>query len=476
MKPLDPGWYEAYLSRLPADVRQRLQEPADEDFAPLEFAPKVLCCKLPAKDPATTPSRFLSVSLRSAITRDGAPQKLTAWHQMPESTRQRGLGGGRGFHEFKERPSWWPWWQRRPRVTIAHSPARFPELWAVSEALVASRAACELIRGFEPAIATVGIDYYFEDGTSRDGYVLLDFITRHYAHDYLRSDVTVYLGEGTRRVELGLKRTVREDIPPNVHAFWELPEGDLYLSRELANHIERLAPGQFSYHDDNLGEWVPLDAQRIRAKYASARAAAPPPTGAADPEQVRQRLGPLLRSGDLISAERLLVESLRATPWSPYHIACHLRIETPPETVAAYFDSFLATTRRRTRVALVYSELNGFTINPDRWYCGACGFDEDHGRDSDDWLGDFNTYAEEDLVIEGLEPLQEVFAESSVLDRRERDEFRDARDFAERLVVVKFQRMLQEALPSMRNMDVPLLAAAHDWYGEYVVEIRPAAE
>jgi hypothetical protein len=437
----------------------------------------VRSCKLKAKDPATTPSRFLSVSLRSAISREDAPQQFSVWHRMPEITKREWFGAGRGLYAFKEAPAWWARPRKRPLVKISHAPSGFPALWAVSEAFVASPEACELIRRFEPAIETVAIDYVFADGTSREGYVLLDFSARRYAHDYLKSDVTVFLHDGRRSVQLGTKRTVRGDIPPNAHAFWDKPEGNLFLSRELAEHVERLAPGQFDYHDDNLGEWVPLGAQRIRAKRASARAAAPAlQQRAPEPEQVWQQLSPLLRNGDLIRAEQLLVESLRATPWSPYHVACDLRIETPRESVAEYFDSFLADTRRRTRVALVYCEMNGFTINPRQWYCNAMGFHEDHGRETDDWLGDFNTHAEGNLVIRGLEPLQEVFADAEALERGEENELRAARDFAERLVVVKFQRMLQDALPLMRNLDVRLLAAAHDWYGDYLVEIRPAAE
>ena len=92
---------------------------------------------------------------------------------------------------------------------------------------------------------------------------------------------------------------------------------------------------------------------------------------------------------------------------------------------------------------------------------------EDGGRDDYDWLGDFLSDSDEPKVITGLEPLQTVFAESLI--DRERG-FEQARLLCEALVMVKFQKLLQAARPLMKSRDVPLLAAAHDYY-EFIAEI-----
>ena len=95
----------------------------------------------------------------------------------------------------------------------------------------------------------------------------------------------------------------------------------------------------------------------------------------------------------------------------------------------------------------------------------------DGGRDNLDWLDDPQSYSEKDLVISGLEPLQQVFADSRI-DHREHG-FERARRICELLVIVKFQKMLLDARPLMKKVDVPLFATAHD-FNDFVAEIpRP---
>jgi hypothetical protein len=461
MKPLDAASsYERWVSRLPPDGRARLLEPADEELGPLPHSSRV-GKHLPAKDRLPTPGRFLLMHPLGY-----AAAQHAWWSHL--SRDMQSWGNGDGLYRFKERTRWFSWLKRRPHVLIKQPADGFPEFWAASHAFVASPRALELIRRFAAAIATVDIDYSFADGTSREGYVLLDFVAKYYAYDFIKSDVSVFLSDGRRYLEIGAKRTMRSDIPAHVHAFHGFHQAGLFLSRELAEQLEPLAQGQFWFFDENLGEGVSLEKQRLRAKYRSgARARERGP----QPRDVWSRLRPLQRSGDLLAAERLLLESLRATPASPYHIACDVRIETPREIVAEYFDSYLAGTRQRANVAVVYCEMNAF--DPGEWDCHAVGFEEDGGRDDYTWLGDFSTSADERLIIQGLEPLQKVFEAEAVLDPRDKARFEDARAFAERLVVVKFQRMLQDALPLMQNMNVPLLAAAHDY--DDPVEIRPPA-
>jgi hypothetical protein len=461
MNPLDAASsYEWWVSHLPPDGRARLFEPADEELGPLPHSSRV-GKHLPAKDRLPAPGRFLLVQVLGH-----AAAQHACWSHLPRDVQW--WGNGDGLYRFKERTRWFSWLKRRPHVLIEHSPDGFPEFWAASHAFVASPRALELIRRFSAAIATVDIDYSFADGTSREGYVLLDFVAKYYAYDFMKSDVTIFLDAGRRYLEIGAHCTMRSDIPAHVHAFHGFHQAGLFWSRELAEQLEPLAQGQFWFFDEDLGEGVSLEEQRVRAEYQSGA-----PAGARGPQRrdVWSRLRPLQRTGDLLAAERLLVESLRATPASPYHIACDARIETPREIVAEYFDSYLVDARQKDNVAVVYCEMNAF--DPGEWDCHAVGFEEDGGRDDYTWLGDFSTSSDERLIIQGLEPLQKVFEEATVLDPRDKAQFEDARAFAEGLVVVKFQKMLQDALPLMRHMNVPLLAAAHDY--DEPVEIRPPA-
>lgn len=119
---------------------------------------------------------------------------------------------------------------------------------------------------------------------------------------------------------------------------------------------------------------------------------------------------------------------------------------------------------------VIYAELNAFTINPDQWHFGLFAFEFDGGREDYNWLGDFGACSDDWFVIRGMEPLQAIYAkrDSSISD----PQYSRASEIAEWLVIVRFQRMLQNALPLIKRK-IPLLASAHD-YSELIVQIRSA--
>jgi hypothetical protein len=191
----------------------------------------------------------------------------------------------------------------------------------------------------------------------------------------------------------------------------------------------------------------------------------------------------LLYAGKFAEAEQLFLQSLRSIPPTPFHVVCDLEITTSRAETAEYFDKLIETALTQgegedededgLEVAAVYAEMNAFAMNPGRWFCDGFAFSFYGGRDSHEWLGDFFASADGSLVIEGLEPLQQVFVDDRMArsrDAREDVRLLNAKRIAEALVIVKFQRLLAEARPLMRRMNVPLVATAHDYY-PYLAEI-----
>ena len=113
--------------------------------------------------------------------------------------------------------------------------------------------------------------------------------------------------------------------------------------------------------------------------------------------------------------------------------------------------------------------MNGFTINPDLWFCDAFECRRAGNGEGHEWLGAFDSSAEESLVITGLEPLQAVF-DAQMSAGPLPDEYKDARTLAVALAIVKVQQLLQAALPLTNHLRCPLWATAHDHY-EYLVRI-----
>jgi hypothetical protein len=180
--------------------------------------------------------------------------------------------------------------------------------------------------------------------------------------------------------------------------------------------------------------------------------------------EIQAELMPVLRSGDTARCERAVSERLVALPQSPFHIALDLAITNSLVDIAAHFDGFFRQEAARFKLGAAYAEMNGFDINPDRWFFDVFAFSEYGGHDDYDWLADWQSGSYDDMTITGLERLQEVYASPAFRDER----FTDASYVAGLLVVTKFQDFIRRAAPQMRELHFPLLATAHDY--EFIYE------
>lgn len=180
-----------------------------------------------------------------------------------------------------------------------------------------------------------------------------------------------------------------------------------------------------------------------------------------------ERLTPQLRAGDLAGCEAAAIAALQALPPSPFHVAADLAVANDPVDAARYFDGFYVKAARRRTVRAVYTELNGFDINPGRWFCDVFGYTTDGGLDDLDWLSDWQDESADDYTLTGLEPLQAVYAGPAFRD----PVARDARLLSNVVVVTKFQRFVQRAAEHMTALRVPLYVTAHDY--DFVARLVP---
>lgn len=120
-------------------------------------------------------------------------------------------------------------------------------------------------------------------------------------------------------------------------------------------------------------------------------------------------------------------------------------------------------------MAAAYTEMNGFCINPDLWFCDLFAYHQYGGHDDYDWLADWQSEESGSFVIEGLEPLQAVYASDAFRDKR----FADASMLTDLLVVIKFQDLIRRASRHMQELRFPLLATAHDY--DFIYEVPRVA-
>jgi hypothetical protein len=185
-----------------------------------------------------------------------------------------------------------------------------------------------------------------------------------------------------------------------------------------------------------------------------------------------KRLTPILRQGDLDACEREVVSEMQKLPASPFHIAIDLSIANDPVEAADHFDRFFELESKRFQIGAAYTEMNGFDINPNSWFCNVFAYPADGGNEEWGWLSDWQSERFEDYQIIGLERLQDAYRSEAFRER----ENRSARYMSNSMVVVMFQRFMRRAASHMELLRFPLYTTAHDFDFIDSFDPRPESE
>lgn len=183
--------------------------------------------------------------------------------------------------------------------------------------------------------------------------------------------------------------------------------------------------------------------------------------------ETMQRLEPVLARGHLATCELEVGKVLRSLPPTPFHDVLDMNITNDPEEAAEFFDQFFRLQAGENSLAAAYTEMNGFDINPDSWYCNVFGYEKCQNLTDLDWLSDYQTGPSDEYVIKGLESLQEIYA-SKAFNARQNN---DASYICSLMVLVKFQKFMQRAARLMKELEFPLYVTAHEF--TFIAEFRP---
>ncbi|KAB2866700.1 MAG: hypothetical protein F9K46_01780 [Anaerolineae bacterium] len=195
---------------------------------------------------------------------------------------------------------------------------------------------------------------------------------------------------------------------------------------------------------------------------------------------VANELGPYLQQGDLDHCIQRVTSILKGLPNSPYHVVLDMDFTNDPRSVAAYFDNFVASEWSYFDLAALYTETNGFSINPDRWYFDIFGYESYGGHEDYDWLAGWDVSASDSVTLTGMEKLQQVyqyhrdteyFRILSYGGDPEVQQVRIAVDFCDLLIVLRFQNLIRRSVPFMEHVRVPILATSHEY--DLIYETRP---
>ena len=113
----------------------------------------------------------------------------------------------------------------------------------------------------------------------------------------------------------------------------------------------------------------------------------------------------------------------------------------------------------------MYLEMNGFDINPDRWYFDYFAYATFVEDDTElDWLSEWDSGAWPETTLHGLEAAQEDYAWFSNRRGHEDPSASEAASYATPLVMCRFADLIGEAVRAGQDrLQIPILATAHDF-------------
>lgn len=136
-----------------------------------------------------------------------------------------------------------------------------------------------------------------------------------------------------------------------------------------------------------------------------------------------------------------------------------------PSSILSATNTFIDACSKKFDLKAVYFEMNGFDINPDRWYFDSWAYDE-YGSDPQDieWLCNVQSLDWPQVTLQGLEGVQADFEWYHSNEIWKDKTFEKAYDLATLLVMCKYVALIQSGLESgTRSKAIPVLATAHDF-------------
>jgi hypothetical protein len=183
---------------------------------------------------------------------------------------------------------------------------------------------------------------------------------------------------------------------------------------------------------------------------------------------VSNTFGLMVPHGKLAACIERLEEAMQALRKTPYHEVLGRNFLHQTDAAAKYLTDFHRNASKKISVAAMYFEMNGFTINPDRWYFDGFAYETAGDIWELEWLAHWDADTDnEQFTLTGLESVQEAFANCSC-DEDQPLSVKMAAELADHLVNARFMQLIAAAHAAAKRQykpleGLPVLATAHDW-------------
>jgi hypothetical protein len=183
---------------------------------------------------------------------------------------------------------------------------------------------------------------------------------------------------------------------------------------------------------------------------------------------VSRTFGLLVPHGKLAACIERLEEAMQALRKTPYHEVLGRNFLHQTDAAGSYLIDFHRMANKQITVAAMYFEMNGFTINPDRWYFDGFAYETAGDIWELEWLAHWDADTDnEQFTLTGMESVQEAFA-NCYCDEDQPLSVKMAEELADHLVNARFMQLIGAAHAAAkrryRALDgLPVLATAPDW-------------
>ncbi len=197
--------------------------------------------------------------------------------------------------------------------------------------------------------------------------------------------------------------------------------------------------------------------------------------------KLADKLSELLESKKLDEAITMAEQELKNIPTTDFHKILGKNLLHLTSDLAKHINEFDKSTRQILKKkqgfiknifgsgkeiipAAYYCEMNGFTINYDRWYIDLFSF-ENYCLTDWEWLSDFYDSTANDLTITGFEDIQKVFEDVHENNRFEEPNIDKAYEVCELLVILRLQELFRATYKTNQGDwdNIPMFVTAHDY-------------
>lgn len=178
-----------------------------------------------------------------------------------------------------------------------------------------------------------------------------------------------------------------------------------------------------------------------------------------------QRINTFIAKGQLEGAIKDLECGLASCNSERFKSLIGSEFKNNDTEIAKEINKFISFSEKDIEVRAVYLEMNGFDINPDRWYFDLFAYDTYQEDEDDlDWLSEWKSEDWPEITLEGLEAAQEDFDWYSNRSGYKDSLAKEASEYAVLLVMCKFANLIRRSVATgFIKKKTPILATAHDF-------------